>query len=180
MKDPLKKYTEENREAFEDFEQPDFDALWGSISEELDSQETKVKKVPLWAKSFPYIKVAAMLLLCAGLGWVLWQTNKQPVYGNEWAETKAFYHDAIEYKMQALEARREQIDPRIFEDLSALDNAMSELRTDLKDQADNEEVINAMIRNYQIKLKILEEILEELKEYESNKNDTEKGEDPRA
>ena len=42
------------------------------------------------------------------------------------------------------------------------------LKEDLKDNADNEEVVFAMIQNYRLKLDILEEILLQLRSAEKN------------
>jgi hypothetical protein len=44
-----------------------------------------------------------------------------------------------------------------------LDKVFEELKRDLKDNSDNEEVIEAMIQNYRIKLEVLDEILTQLK-----------------
>jgi hypothetical protein len=71
--------------------------------------------------------------------------------------------------MQQISNYRDEIDPQIFEDLEALDQAMAELENDLRDNIDNEEVINAMIQNYRIKLEILEQIQAQL-ENEDNEN----------
>ncbi len=54
-------------------------------------------------------------------------------------------------------------------DLVELDQAFEELKNDLKDNSDNQEVIEAMIQNYRIKLQILEEILRQLSK--SNKTE---------
>lgn len=48
-------------------------------------------------------------------------------------------------------------------DMVELDKVFEELKNDLKDNSDNEEVIEAMIQNYRIKLEVLEEILIQLK-----------------
>jgi hypothetical protein len=47
-------------------------------------------------------------------------------------------------------------------DMVELDEVFQELKDDLKDNSDNEEVIEAMIQNYRIKLQVLEEILNQL------------------
>lgn len=47
-------------------------------------------------------------------------------------------------------------------DMDELDEIFQELKDDLKDNSDNEEVIEAMIQNYRIKLQVLEEILKQL------------------
>lgn len=66
-------------------------------------------------------------------------------------------------------------DKGLLEDLNTdmveLDNVFAELKNDLKDNSDNEEVIEAMIQNYRIKLEILEEILIQLKKSQTNDNE---------
>ena len=170
-KDPFKKYTEDNREEFDSFEQPDFEGLWGDISDSLDKQDEQLGGKPpirrsLWGNRV-WLKVAAMLIMAFGVGWLTVSGVNNFGSGTEWAETQEFYQESIQTKMEALQARREAIDPKIFEDLESLDTALQELKVDLEDQADNEEVVNAMIMNYQIKLKILEEILDELQQDDS-------------
>jgi len=174
MKDPLKKHIDSQRESFELFD-ADFDGLWDKVADKLDEQETKTKRHVLWSKAW---KVAAMLLFALGVGWLFIPRQQQMLANTpttEWEETQQFYSAAIEEKMMVLEARKGKVDERIFDDLAFLDQAMKELKTDLRDQADNEEVVNAMVRNYQIKLKILEEILEQLQQ---NEEDNQQMEDP--
>ena len=47
-------------------------------------------------------------------------------------------------------------------DLVELEGVFEDLKKDLKDDSDNQEVIEAMIQNYRIKLEILEEMLLQL------------------
>lgn len=56
-------------------------------------------------------------------------------------------------------------------DLSELDNIFEDLKNDLKENGDNEEVIEAMIQNYRIKLDILEEMLRQMN-YSGAKSET--------
>lgn len=59
---------------------------------------------------------------------------------------------------------RDDIDAELID----LDKTFSELKDDLKDNADNEEVIMAMIQNYRLKLEILDEILKQLRAADKN------------
>jgi predicted CopG family antitoxin len=52
-------------------------------------------------------------------------------------------------------------------DMEELDEVYAELKEDLKDNASNPEVIEAMILNYRVKLEILEDLLNQLKEKEN-------------
>ena len=54
-------------------------------------------------------------------------------------------------------------------DLEELEKVFRELKNDLKDNSDNEEVIEAMIQNYRVKLQVLKEILHQL-EKSNNEN----------
>ena len=80
---------------------------------------------------------------------------------SELAEASAYYTSEISYRLAA--ARELVDDQSIFENLNELDRAFVELKNDLKDNADNEEVVIAMMENYQLKLKILDRILKELR-----------------
>jgi len=54
-------------------------------------------------------------------------------------------------------------------DLVELDEVFEELKNDLKDDSDNEEVIEAMMQNYRIKFDILEEMLHQLRKSKNTK-----------
>jgi hypothetical protein len=52
-----------------------------------------------------------------------------------------------------------------------MDKAFDEIKKDLQDDAANEEVIEAMMNHYRLKLEILERMLDEIKEH-NEKGDT--------
>jgi hypothetical protein len=54
-----------------------------------------------------------------------------------------------------------------------MDKVFEELKEDLRDNAANEEVIEAMIQNYRLKLDILEEMLYRLKQARQPQKDEE-------
>jgi len=156
MDDELKRYVD-------DFEVPGegFEELWSGIDKGLEAK--KAKRVSLHYRKL--LAIAAMLVLAVGIAWVSLKVDSA---GNtiakapEWLETEEFYSAQIREKMQVLETKRGELDQTVFEDLEMLDKAFTELKEDLQDNADNEEVIEAMIQNYRIKLQILEEILQEI------------------
>ncbi len=81
---------------------------------------------------------------------------------------------AVEFYDKQIESKKEELfhlasdAPDVRNDvnleLEELDKAFSELKSDLKDNADNQEVIEAMIANYKLKLQILEDMLRMLNE----------------
>ena len=59
------------------------------------------------------------------------------------------------------------IEKELENDLQRIDNICSEIKNDLKDNVSNQEVIEALIQNYTIKIHILEDMLRILKENEN-------------
>jgi hypothetical protein len=56
-------------------------------------------------------------------------------------------------------------------ELAALDSIYSDLKQDLKDNIDNEEVVSAMIENYRLKLDVLEGILNQIQKQHIEEDD---------
>lgn len=91
--------------------------------------------------------------------------ENDPVY-REFAETELYYTSQINSKKEEfflLTAESPQLQKDIASDLTELDAIFLELKEDLKDNAANQEVIEAMIQNYMLKLEILEDMLEQIK-----------------
>lgn len=81
-------------------------------------------------------------------------------------EARAYYSNQIssmENEVYKLAGANSPIRNDIKLEFEELDEVFNELQNDLKDDAANQEVIEAMIQNYRIKLQILEEILTQLK-----------------
>jgi hypothetical protein len=81
-------------------------------------------------------------------------------------EARAYYSSQIstmENEVYRLAGNDSPIKNDIDLEFEELDQVFNELKADLNDDAANEEVVEAMIQNYRIKLQILEEILLQLK-----------------
>ncbi|MGB0522909.1 MAG: hypothetical protein ACPGJS_08105 [Flammeovirgaceae bacterium] len=173
--DELKRYVDDHRDDFElptELSAGGFDELWNDIDQGITAQEKQAKRLSLFSSKA--WKVAAMLILTIGLAWLAFQWKHTSTMANanpEWMETEQFYTSQINEKMQVLEAKRAELDGTVFDDLNMLDSAFKELKDDLQDNADNEEVIEAMIQNYRIKLQLLEEILREIETDETKETD---------
>ena len=170
-RDELKHRVEAERNEFEIYTL-DADELWSRIDKDLDkTKRLSVMKV-IW-------RVAAVLVVGIGITWLASLYTSDP-YSNglslgdlspELAETEFFYLQQVAEKLQLINASSQGMDPEIMNDLAVLDSAYQQLRMDLKDNIDNEEVVNAMITNYRIRLQILEQILIEIQEHD-NEADT--------
>lgn len=149
MLDNLKDHIDSQRE---DFELYPFDTEKGW--EEIASKVTPEPKWPKWK----LVSVAACLVIIAVS--VFYQSTPRGEANSEISELEHYYSGEISSKITLVKSQLE--DHSILMDLELMDNAFSELKADLNENIDNEEVIAAMVENYQLKLQILEEILREL------------------
>jgi len=147
MLDNLKDHIESKRD---DFEIYPFDTDWDTISQKL----VNGKKWPVWKMA----SIAACFLLVV-MG-SIHQMRPVNEVNNELAEMEQYYANEISEKILLVTNQLE--DNSILKDLEVMDQAFADLKADLKDNVDNEEVIEAMMENYRLKLKILDEILSEL------------------
>jgi len=89
-------------------------------------------------------------------------------------EAEAYYTSRIDLKKDEvfrLTAGNPEIRREIDMELVDLDRVYDELKKDLKDNAANQEVIEAMIQNYRLKLDILEEMLMAIKQSNEPQNE---------
>lgn len=149
MRDSLKEHIESNAEDFEVYPLDSND--WNKITDKLDPPKRHYRWWALGvAASFAVIFISSVLVL----------STSENVATNELTEMESFYEEAISQKVTLVKSHLQ--DDRILQDLSAMDEAFAELKLDLDENVDNEEVVMAMMENYQLKLRILEEILTEL------------------
>lgn len=92
-------------------------------------------------------------------------------------EAEAYYSAQISARQEEFTLAtlsNPEIKQDIDYDLATLDSVYADLRRDLKDNAANEEVIEAMIQNYRLKLQILEDVLSQIHQANNNQNTEEK------
>ena len=157
MKDDLKKYVDQHRSDFELFN-VESDTIWQSVEGNLDREGPQGGLLTFLA---PYYKIAAVLIVGMGVLLYWFQSQNQVMPSNQAAqlnsisselgETADYYQVMINEKMEFIQANSNLIDPLVLEDLDVLDQAFGELKDDLAENVDNEEVVNAMIKNYRIK-----------------------------
>lgn len=178
--DPLEEFIHNMRSSFDDAT-PD-PALWEKLSENLDKDE---KKVIPWRTYL--IRMAAVITIF-GLSWFIhdimdsYQVERDSVNAvaeaeyspeaRELLEAEVFYSNQISEMQEqvfVLTSGQPELQREINIELSELDTVYAELKRDLKDNAANEEIIGAMIQNYRLKIIILTDILEQLKETEETR-----------
>ncbi len=149
MQDNLKDHIDANRENFElyPFES---NQEWAKISVKMEQAGAK-------KDTWKWIGIAACFVLIVGSTFFFIRPMNE---GGEVAEIENFYATEINQKVSLIKNHDEG--DFILKDLEEMDAVFAELKSDLKENLDNEEVITALMENYRLKLQILEEILNEL------------------
>lgn len=162
LHDNLEKYIIENREAFDE-EIPSL-KVWANIDKSLGHKA--VRRLDGWQIS--RIAAAVVLLLVCGAAAGIWATrsgNNAPVaklseVSPEYAEVEQYYSRKVNVAYN--QVTKMNVDPSVSDDIKHLDEVYQELEAELKKAplSSRDQIIHAMIRNYQTKLEILERILE--------------------
>ena len=86
-------------------------------------------------------------------------------------ETEIYYNNlanSLYREATPMLARNPEIEKELSTDISQIDSICSEIKKDLKDNVANQDVIEALIQNYRLKISLLEDMLKILKENEEN------------
>lgn len=170
----MKKYVQNHREDFDSFEpRPD---LWQDICQELDKKKPP-RIIPFYQRS--RWRYAASILLLMGIGYGLVQYGKSmrtadPVAATEvslksiapeMAEVEAYYLSVIQEKQKerrAYDLKKLGVDQDFSGELRRLDSSYVQLKKELATSPNKQPVIDAMVQNLQIRIRILNQQLEVL------------------
>ncbi len=170
MSDRLEDFVRQHREEF-DLREPD-PSVWLKINP-ANAPVVKEKRPLRW------LRVAAAIAVIfagssAGIYFLTGGNNEADLYSQElymeMQETEAFYTMMVSDRYEELQpylASDPMANEMLSADMEELDEVYHELKNDLKDNISNPEVIEAMVLNYRIKLEILEDLLNQLKEKEN-------------
>jgi hypothetical protein len=169
MDDRFEKFISEHREKF-NFREPD-PRIWQKI-------KTNIRKEKGINWRLILTRAAAVLIIFAASYAVNefihrfrsqdFKTNSAKNQENAvlgFKETEAYYTGLLNQKLDELKpiiANCPVIEKELEYDLSELDSIYYDLKNDLKDNIANQEVIEAIIENYKLKVNILEDILKEI------------------
>lgn len=171
--DKLEKFIIENREDFDLYEpSPDlFDKIQESVKQPK-VQKLNVRTV-LWRAAIVLIIFGAAFTFSEILHWrdVDEMVSEKQIQKKlpELAEAEAYYTTLVNSKINEIRTQLSddpELQKDILNDVSELDEMYNELKKDLYDNIATQEVVEAMIQNYRLKLEILEEILNDLHERE--------------
>ena len=175
MKDRLEDFIRTHREEFE-FHEP-APELWKNIEgkKPVNRFRTKITK-------FSYRVAAVIVIFIASYAfheYIDIRKSKRFADENEilyreipeLKETEFYYNNLVSMKLEELEPYFNQVpgmESDLKFDLNELDSIYLSLKNDLKDNIANQEVLEAMIQNYRMKLQILEDLLSEVKQEKSS------------
>jgi len=157
--DNLEKYIRENRESF-DTGVPGLE-VWSKIDRSLERHSSH--RI-VWMKRLR-IAASIVILLAAGgaIGAHLNSTSNKvdslAGVSPEYAEMERYFSSQVNDKMAKLATYRQA--GNVEGDIKDLDAVYEDLKTELKDAqpGSEEQIIQAMIENYQTKIDILEQVL---------------------
>ncbi|MEZ4932110.1 MAG: hypothetical protein R2788_08335 [Saprospiraceae bacterium] len=158
----LEKFIIENRSAF-DTEVPSL-KVWAKIDRQLDKRpQPRI----IWIRRLRAVAAVAVLVAAAcvigfKMGTASAEARSLADISPEHAEMERFFNQEIQNKMAKLASFKQ--DGFVKADFQELDAIYDELKLELeKTPSGNEEqVIQAMINNYQTKIDILEQVLEKV------------------
>jgi predicted CopG family antitoxin len=170
MSDRLEEFVKQHHEQF-DLHEPD-PSIWLKINP-ANQAEAQKRRPMRWLRI-----AAAVAMIFAGSTAGIYFLTGENVDANrhsselylEILETEQYYSQIVSDRYDELKpflASNPSAKEMLTTDMEELDEVYEELKEDLKDNASNPEVIEAMILNYRVKLEILEDLLIQLKEKEN-------------
>ena len=166
--DKFEEHIRKNREALDRYNPPK--GVWRRIRKQIVMKSSN----PL----LTVVSIAAMIAVILASAIIFLKSGNRITGNNsltdqnpQLKETEIYYNNlvfSLYNKVNPLLASNPELRKELFTDISHLDSIYLEIRKDLKDNVSNQEVIDALIQNYRIKIELLEEMLEILRENENN------------
>ena len=174
-RDKFKNFIQENKEDFDMLEPKE--STWTGIDEELAEKKRGFN-------STTFLRIAASIFLILGAAWMGLQINNSinsPVatvevetpekadiltelaftgLSDELEEVERYYVSEVSFKESQLSEYT--VDKELFEEIELLKEEFEELKVEMGQSADPMKVVEAMINNYQLRLEILQEILDQI------------------
>lgn len=160
QQDRLEQFIWSNREAFDDAS-PGL-RVWAQLERQLNTRKKQRFSPYFFLKS----AAAVLLLLAAGAAIGFYLNNPKPndqfavASGSDLNDLEQYYNRQVNEKFAQL--AKYTYDPTIKADLEQIDQAMLELKQELSlaPKGREKEIIQRLIKSYQLKVQILEKMLE--------------------
>lgn len=167
-RDRLESFVEENRHEF-DYMEPS-EKVWEAINLKLDQDQKKPER------KFLLLKIAALIVLVLAIPAVIYLQSGNTRFGaknnvpvdpeiQELMEAEAYYAEEVSGKLAEIQKCYKvhpELKSEIETDLSELESMYISLKKDLHENISNREVIEAMIENNRNRMKLVDEVLEQI------------------
>ncbi|BFP43061.1 hypothetical protein FGF1_39060 [Flavobacteriaceae bacterium GF1] len=173
--DNFEKHIRENAAQFNEHK-ADRAKLWANISAELHQPEPKV--IPLWKR--PMLRIAASIVLLLGIAGFIGlsvlsggATETQYV-SKELLEIDMHYKGLVSYQVQLVQNNPNLSEMDKAEFLSFMDELDAEyetLRDEMRNNLDNERVLEAIVANYKKRIELIENLLRQLNDAKKSDED---------
>ncbi|MDT0607508.1 hypothetical protein [Croceitalea rosinachiae] len=168
--DNFEKHIRDNAAQFDEHK-ADRAKMWANISNELEKEEPKV--IPLWKS--PMIRVAASVLLLIGItsfiGLSVFSGDEQTQYASkELLDIDMHYQNLVSYQVKLVQNNPNLTDDDKAEFLSFMDELDVEyetLRIEMRNNLDNERVLEAIVANYKKRIELIENLLKQINDSKS-------------
>lgn len=166
--DRLEEHIRKNREDLDRYN-PSSD-VWAEINRDL--RKSKRIITPWRSAAAAIIILTGISLLFVFKGKVTGLNEESASSASQLKETEFYYNNLVNSlyrEATPLLTGYPDMEKELITDISQLDSICAQIKNDLKDNVDNQEVVEALIQNYRIKIRILEDMVTILKESNDNK-----------
>jgi hypothetical protein len=172
--DKLEEHIRKNREDLDRYSPSK--AVWNKIDSQINRKRLPLRKVLSVAAMFVAILATSVVLVKSGLLNKYGSGTKNglsddPQQNQQVRETEIYYNSLVNSlyrEATPLLTGNPEIREELSTDISHLDSICTEIKKDLKDNVANQDVVEALIQNYRIKIRLLEDMLTILKENEKD------------
>lgn len=170
----LEKYIIENRDQF-DTEEPN-QGHFDRFSERLKQENKPVRRL----KFRHVMQIAASVAIILTSGIVIVKSNKGKSkqasvdIPEQYQETQYYYAQQVNYRydqIEAFEFSEEEEKEMLLKELKEMDEYYHQLLLDLNANPGDDRVISALIKHYQMKMTVMDQIIEQLKQFKQQKTD---------
>ncbi len=168
----LEQYIKKNRKKL-DIDEPDDSFIWEGISSNLDDKRGNNK---LWLK----IAAGFIILLASGYAIMYWTLSNNETdnlltlsdISEDLKNQESMFQLAVNQKMDNIKSYN--VDAKeyssFFEEIEIIDKYYADYLADLQEMGNNPRLIQAMLHYYELKIRILERMLNELEKKEYHEN----------
>lgn len=172
--DKLEELIQKNREDLDRYRPSS--RVWRKINHRINNNRLTTRQILSIAAMFIVILATSVVIFRSGLlhtgaAGLKTGVSKGESGNTRLKETEIYYNNLVNQlyrEAKPMLTGNPEIQKELSSDISHIDSICVEIKRDLKDNVANQDVVEALIQNYRIKIEILEEMLSVLKENENN------------